>query len=1251
MSYIEVNNPNFYKDINNRKEFIENIVDDKISSKTNHYIDDLMKDNNTLVLNNYQKFITNFISPHTKYDRLLLCHSTGVGKSLSALSTAINFIEIYKEEKQKHVYDNNSGMVYIIGFTKSIFKRELLNRPEFGIITKEELDSIKTLKNQIAKYNLDRDIATLKDLKIRYSKRLKSKKGNGFFKFIGYKKLVNNVIRKIDLSYKLQISEIKTEEELQLYIDKKIIEINYDFIKSFSKSLIICDEIHNVYNSLDINNWGMCLKLIFDYFKKSNELRVLLLSATPINNKPIEIISLLGLLNYDIDIKKEDLFDKKNNITQNGNDIIKKYITGKISYLKDMNLELYPSKNIIGDVIPDISFLKFIKCPMSDLHFKTYKKVSDEYMKISTLQIPDIVENTSIGIIKADEEKVDQEDIINITNNINEYKINLESNNRYLNDFVIPDPDNKNIGLYTKNDIIKKISNASKKWKNDNDIDIIKDDKILYNTLTGGFLEYDNIKKYSTKYYKMLSIIKNIIIGDKGKIFIYHNFVQVSGINFIGEVLKQNGILELNEVPVKFSRCGICYDFKYKHDDEKNSKLRHEFRPIRFISISSLLNKTNIEKMIELFNLESNINGNEIKIILGSQAIKESYDLKAIQNIIMLHQPVNISTIIQIFGRGIRKNSHVGLPYNKKNVDIYILVSSMPLYIQEKSKKYIYTFEEMKYKYKIDIYKIIKKINNIFIENAIDLDINYNINFPSNVTDTENKNDLYHIDKISKRVTDEPQNKKKQYLDSKSHNIVKIDYHNININTFSVYYNKEEINICKYMIKRLLIEYSKIWTYKDLYENVKNPYFKMQLNTKLISENSFIIALDFLTYTKSNTNIINSNEEIKTSLIDNLFNNDDKIIYDTNNNKNILIYINKYYILSPLNSSNTTTYGNETRSKQNLYDNINLDVDVIYRDHQNTYLNEIDINNFIKNNNINDYGSVKKHFIKTFTNIDISDMFNIIYDYDFEFHLNMIQELIEYFFNLYTNSTFQISPHHNLYSNLLYFYNKFNIIIFANKLDKELIELYSKYIISTKNVTFTVSDDVDTNYNYNNLVTSLEDELNQEPKLSFSFYKKAIHESNNFLKKRSKITKIFDYLLPIGHIFDKELKFYNPDKFWFSKLKYNNINMNFVDNPKIIGYLEKLNIGFDIVFKVKTNNSKKNTTDKRLIQSGLKCVNIDKPDLFELCKILKIDISKIKNKKYIICDLIKFELIRLELEERKNKSNLRYFYFYWENIK
>jgi hypothetical protein len=83
---------------------------------------------------------------------------------------------------------------------------------------------------------------------------------------------------------------------------------------------------------------------------------------------------------------------------------------------------------------------------------------------------------------------------------------------------------------------------------------------------------------------------------------------------------------------------------------------------------------------------------------------------------------------------------------------------------------------------------------------------------------------------------------------------------------------------------------------------------------------------------------------------------------------------------------------------------------------------------------------------------------------------------------------------------------------------------------------------------------------------------------------------------------------------------------------------------------MKTRIHKKKMKYIRKEISVLNCLNIDKPDLYKICKNLKIDISKIKNRKTTICDLIKFELIRLELEERKKNSNIRYFYFYWEEM-
>jgi hypothetical protein len=1256
MSYINLDDIHLEENINNRKEFIENEYKNQKNKKFSN-IDDLIKVHNKLELNNYQKFITNFINPNTKYDRLLLVHSTGVGKTITSLSTALNFINIYKQEKMLNDTDVILGMVYIIGFTKTVFKKELFSRPEFGIVNKKEILELDQIKKDILKYNYEKDIAKLKELKTRYSSRLKSKRGNGFFEFIGYKELVNRLIIKNQLDYDIQLGNIKTEKELNYLIEHDIIKLNIDFLEKFQKSLIICDEIHNVYNSIDTNNWGLCLSIILNYYKENNMVRVLFLSATPINNKPIEIISLLKLLNANLEINKNDIFNKDNSIKKQGYDLIKKYIKGKVSFLKDMDIESYPSKEIHGDYIKNIPYLKFIKCPMSDLHFKTYEYESNIYnKKNNNINEKDIIENINSQETNIEDiiTSVDSEELKSIVDGLIKFPINLELDKRYLNDIIFPNPNNK-IGLYLKNDIIKEINNASIEWKEKYDIQLITKNKLLKNTITGNILLDNNLKKYSNKYFQMLNIIQDIIINKKGKIFIYHNFVQVSGINLISEILKINGILDFTETPTKFSKCNICYKTKEEHD-KKN--LNHEFQAIRFITINSMINKNIIDKELDNFNLSNNINGEEIRIILGSKAIKESYNLKEVQNLLILHQPDNISTLIQIFGRAIRKNSHINLPIENRKVNIYILVSTIPDYIQKKSKQYIYSYEEMKYKYKLHIYQIIQKINNIFVENAIDRNINYNINFPdyyyekshsnlnsnlhSNLNSNLNSNDLYYLEKM-------PKNK-----------LIKVDYNKINMSTFQSYYYQEEINYCKYLIKRLFIEYSSVWKYNDLIKYIRNPYFKTNKDTQYISEYSIIVALDFLVFDKNNINYIygkdnDLNNQLSTLLIDNLYNPNEKYIIDMNNNINVIYYIDEYYMLIPYNLDNINNINNQ--NNKNIANN--LDYEVLYT--KPNYISEqkINLDKILDEDlEINNYDNIKKYFINKYKNIKIDKLFNIISEFDYKFHLQFIEEIIEYLFNLYTNINYQPDVNHDLYIKVLYFYNKFNIIIFANKLDKDLEEIYGKYIIPTNLMNFTISSDLKDNYNYNTLVNSLtsesesinkNEEDNEFNPIYFNFYNKAVSETNNYLLKKNKKLKIFDYLLPIGHIFDEKIKFYHPSKYWFNKLDYNKINFKYKENNIIIGYLEKTNIGFDIIFKLREPNiDNKKVKDLRSVASGLNCLNKDKSDLVKICKLLKINLDNIKIRKNILCNLIKYELIKKELEERKKLSNIKYFYFYWE---
>ena len=192
MAYLNIDDLKFEDDLNARKEFIENEYLNQNNYNLNE-LDSLIKQTNKLELTNYQQFVTHFINPNTQFEKLILIHSTGVGKTITALSTALNFINIYKQEK---IIDKTqkSGMIYIIGFTKNVFKKELFNRSEFGIVNDDEIREMTNLKKQILQFNNNSDILKLKELKMKYSSRLKSRKGNGFFEFIGYKELVNKLI-------------------------------------------------------------------------------------------------------------------------------------------------------------------------------------------------------------------------------------------------------------------------------------------------------------------------------------------------------------------------------------------------------------------------------------------------------------------------------------------------------------------------------------------------------------------------------------------------------------------------------------------------------------------------------------------------------------------------------------------------------------------------------------------------------------------------------------------------------------------------------------------------------------------------------------------------------------------------------------------------------------------------------------------------------------------------------------------------
>lgn len=950
-------------DINFKKEFTIFNVDKNYEDSI---FDDEFKKNNKLILNSYQNFISNFMSIHNNFNRLLLFHSTGSGKTITALNVASEYIKTYKMNNM------DSGHVIILGFSKRIFKREIIVHPEFGITNEEEAKEYILLKQQLI-YGNEEIKNKLKDLDIKYSNRMVNRYFKGKFKFFGYKEFFNKLF---DIS-KININDLKSETILDL-IETKKIKVNIDLLYMFENSLIIADEIHNVYNSFENNNWGIAIQYVLDYYSRNKKyLKTLYLSATPINHKPIELISICNLLveekdKLDINIQKIDnkLLNK-----------IKELLTNKISFIRDYDPDNYPTYDFKGEKINNIEYLKFIRCDMSSYHFNTYKNLSKIQKEKKDINLENVVK-TSTEFIESEI----------IKNKLSKYKVNLSHSNRYLIDYVLPNPESSNIGLFTQNDIRDSLLNSNNEWKQKNKIEIYEKKEYGF-YVSGQFLLKENLKKYSSKYYNLLVYLEDIIKNKSGKIFIFHNYVNNSGIFFINEVLKINGYLDESSSVVSNTRCVNCYKtFK----DHKN---KDEFEPLRFTYISSEVSKSVNNENIENFNSKNNLRGNKIKIILGAKSLKESITLKAIQHLFITSIPDNISTLIQILGRAIRKFSHNDLSQTEKNVNIYILVSS----IKKEEKRYL-SFEEYNYKFKIDTYKDIEKINKeIFIRNSLDFYINNKIN-------------QYQLDNTKNNLLNNYMtitHKDNKLLNDYNNKLLNIK--NINETTFDLYYKKNEINMIKVLIKRCFLEISPYWKHDDLYNQILNFPYNVEFNTKYLNKGSFIIALSQLIYYPSN--IFVQNEETNNNVVSSLLNSNSKIFNSFNKNKKTIIFNDEFYIMVNYNERIDYDITNSEILLENIY----------------IPLTDIENKKIIENENEQNFDDLEEEILnKTLKKLKVDD--TLFYDYNLEFHIYMIEKIIS--LSLKKNII------ENKYKNLVKYYSDLQILIFKDEVIDILLTIY-----------------------------------------------------------------------------------------------------------------------------------------------------------------------------------------------------------------
>lgn len=837
--YPEPNSKDFLKNIYNKREFHmykiqkrDNINNYKDIEKIRKNICEPNKAARDLLPQ--QIFLKNYINPDTPYKGVLIYHGTGVGKTCAAIQIA----ETFKKQIQKY---NSKIYVIVPGPTiEQNFRKELIEYCTNGIYLDVED------KSNITEYDY-------KKANIIVSQ---------FYEIITYKKLLRRTIGEKKRNYNNKL--IKDD------YGNPIRDLSINKITSLSNTIIIVDEAHHLID----NDYGMALQKILNHPDSVN-LKLVLLTATPMNNSAKDIVYLMNLLldkkdKLDISkiFKKETINSYKLEILPNGIQYLKSKCKGYISYLRGTDPITFAKRLDVGTINKKHKFTKLYKCYMEGLQLKAYIKL-DKITKNDPLQNKLI---SACNIILPDIDKKKKITVKYSNTGLEELKTNI---------------------LKYKNDL-NKIIEKKKLVKKSKDLYLSINNK---NKLVGSIFKLENLKQFSIKYYNALININKNIINENGPgiSFVYQKLIE-SGISIFEEILNQNGYLNyfekdtVSQNQLDNVKCSYCGVIKKKH---KN--IKHEYNPAIYLSITGETDKANInedelsstiEDRLNIINKTvnniNNIDGKYVKILIGSVVLTEGVSLKNVKDIHILNAPFHLTSIDQIIGRGIRYCSHYKL-MNEKNifpeVKVYKYVVSLPnneLSIEEE----LYSKAEYKY-------LTIKEIERALKQIAIDCPNNYNGNvFADEIKQYKNcekkkncpaicdfKSCEYKCDEES--LDDFWDEYNKEYFSFKKNEL--------DNNTYNENLIENETQFCKNIIKTL---YKNVYAYKldQLVQEVHKKYNKHQ---QLLFDDIYVY--------NAITQLL--------PITENDFNKFTDYIYDEYNRKSYLIQRGPFYILQEINKN------------------------------------------------------------------------------------------------------------------------------------------------------------------------------------------------------------------------------------------------------------------------------------------------------------------------------------------------------------
>ena len=706
-----------------------------------------------------QRIVKDYMQFNSPYRGILLYHELGSGKSAASIAAAEGYIN-----KKKVVIMTPASL-------SQNYENELMKISTTGLNLKKSWTMIKVTKsnkemmNALAKYAItdkivkkdghvwvplyDDDIAGSEIVidKTKYSKIPSKYKDNvdatighiirNRYTFINYNGLTAKMIKELGKS-------------------------------PFDDTFVIIDEIHNFISR--IVNGSRLARAIYNHMMTAKNIKMVLLSGTPIINQPYEIATLINLIrgpmtSYELPLLKASKPPNKAAIVKTLSDNnLYKYVD-EIHLNKDsINVILLTQdfvrktsdnstikkdkwdkseKSIIDNITKSINKTDIKVSIKSKLqNYYALPNISDEFNKL-------FVDDTDPENIKVKNEDLFKRRVLGI---LSYYKTTgseffpriLPTNFKYLNmtghqlskyvdvrrkememddrkkrfgnkknadvnsvyrafsrmicNFVFPDNIKRafpqDIRMVMKKELAKNDDDDDDDDDDNDDVEVDKKDinkavaaqyeKQLEDAMSklekSDAIEVDNLKKfYSPKFAEMLKDINE----SPGTVLVYSQFRMVEGLGVLKEIMNRNGYVEINVTKNE--------DFGYILEDIDVFDEKYDGK--RYVVFNADRTKTNI--LMNLFNgdfsmLPDNMRmqienidsidqryGKLVKTMMITQSGAEGISLKNVRRVLITEYFWNSVRINQVIGRAVRTCSHVFLPKQDQNVEVFMYIMKL----------------------------------------------------------------------------------------------------------------------------------------------------------------------------------------------------------------------------------------------------------------------------------------------------------------------------------------------------------------------------------------------------------------------------------------------------------------------------------------------------------------------------------------------------------------------------------------------